>query len=356
MRASRQVSTEAPSTPLCDLLEADLGPEALAGLAEGAGGVPLELWERALLDPAREILGRPGKEFRGRLVDLAWRLGGGAGAPPPALAAMLEIIHAGSMVIDDVEDDSTERRGGPCVHRIHGVPLAINVGNWLYFWPFQILERLALPPARELELRRRMTRTMFDCHFGQALDLGARVGGVARTRLPEVVATITALKTARLVELAASAGALAAGAPDGTVAALGRFGQGLGVGLQMLDDLGNLSGKAAPAKRHEDLRLGRATWPWAWAAELSDDESFAALEEEAGLLCARAAEAGARGEAPPSADGLAARLRERCAGHGRLAAHWHLDRALGSLRASVGPTPLLDLLEAEIARLEESYV
>jgi geranylgeranyl pyrophosphate synthase len=322
------------SDPLSALLERELGPSSRAALTPSAAGVPEPLWRRALLDAARDMLCRPGKEFRGRLTSTAYRLGGGTGAAPDALAAMLEILHAGSLIVDDIEDDSAVRRGRPTLHRLVGLPLALNTGNWMYFLPFALLDDLALPPATELELRRCMTRTLLDCHFGQALDLGARVSDVPQERLADVALTITTLKTGRLMSLAAAAGALVAGAPPSVAQALARFGESLGVGLQMLDDLGNLSDRAAPEKRLEDLRHGRVTWPWAWAAGLLEDDAF-------------------RGLLTMTPDSAAGRLRAVTGGHGRLQAHWLLDRALAELREQLG-RPLPDL-EADVARLEAAY-
>src|SRR5688572_22709055 len=77
-----------------------LAPAALAALGPDAGGVPALLWRRALLAPVEAILGRPGKGFRGRLTELAYRLAGGRAEPPAGLSALLEVVHAGSMIID----------------------------------------------------------------------------------------------------------------------------------------------------------------------------------------------------------------------------------------------------------------
>jgi geranylgeranyl pyrophosphate synthase len=331
-----------------------LSPSALATLAPTARGVPASLWQRVLTGPVTELLARPGKGFRAQLTEIAYRLGGGQGVAPPALAAMLELVHAGSMIIDDIEDDSLVRRGGPAVHRLHGMPLALNAGNWLYFAPFDVLPELGLDADRELHLHRRISRVLLDCHFGQALDLGAQLGTLAQASIPDVVATITALKTGRLLALAAEAGAITAGASQTRAWAIADFGQDLGVGLQMLDDLDNLSGRLPPGKRFEDLRAGRVTWPWAWAAAELDDGAFAALVAERDRLAREAADSDdARGCARWQP--LAARLRATVGAHGRLTCRWHLRQARLRLRAAVGEHAALAALEREIARLEASY-
>jgi geranylgeranyl pyrophosphate synthase len=343
MQARRRLA-ELPPAPLSRLLADELAPQALAALVPEAGPLPGRLWAAALIDPVMELLGRRGKEFRARLTSLAFALAGGRDEPP-ALGAMLEIIHAGSMIVDDIEDDSPERRGGPSLHLMFGLPLALNAGNWMYFFPLELAGRLGLAAEVELALRRRMSRTMLDCHYGQALDLAARLGQVPPQRLRDVALTTSTLKTGRLVRLAAEAGALVGGGDGRTVETLGTFGEALGVGLQMLDDLGNLSGETAPGKRFEDLRGGRVTWAWAWAADRLDQRAFRALEEEGMAV--------ARGER--EADGLAAALRLAVGAEGRLRAHGWLQRALQPVRAAFAGAPALEALERELARLEASY-
>jgi geranylgeranyl pyrophosphate synthase len=344
MGAARSVGRSAAPAAAA-WLERELSPAALGALAPAAPGVPGELWSRSLRDVVLEMAGRPGKEFRARLTGLAYRLSGGQGDAPAALAAMLEVIHAGSMIVDDIEDGSLTRRDRPALHQQFGVPLALNAGNWMYFLPLDAAGRLGLAPAGELALRRLMTRVMLDCHYGQALDLGARIGEVPQAQIADVALTVSTLKTGRLMGLAAAAGAIVAGAKPAMGQALAAFGEALGIGLQMLDDLGNLSASTSPDRRHEDLRQGRVTWPWAWAAALLDPPEFRRLEGQG-----RAAAAGDAAPAP-----LAAALRRTAAAHGRLQAHWHLEQALAGLRQTVGRSPLLPALEAELARLEVSY-
>ena len=368
-RASAPTTTvaapaNAPSTrPLAALL----GPRALAALVPAAD-VPMGLWRKVLVDPVQELLIRPGKGFRARLTEIAFRLAGGQGQPPPALAAMLEVVHAGSMIVDDIEDDSLERRGGPTVHRIHGVPLALNAGNWMYFAPFALLRDLGLGADAELHLHRCVSRVLLDCHFGQALDLGARPGEVRQTQIADVVKTMSVLKTGRLLALAAEAGAITAGASGARAIALADFGEALGVGLQMLDDLGNLSGRAPADKRYEDLRCGRLTWPWAWAASQLDETKFAGLVDERDRLEREEKADLHAGPAlrpkPARWQPLAVSLRGLVGAHGRLAVHWHLREALCQLRDDLNAAPgadadaaapVMDALEREIARLEASY-
>jgi geranylgeranyl pyrophosphate synthase len=306
-------------------------------------------WEEALLAPVNDILGRPGKAIRARLVDAGFALVRPGHAAPPAATALLEILHAGSLVVDDIEDDSKTRRGGKTIHRIHGVPKALNAGNWMYFLAIQQIEQLDLAPDAQLALYREVNRTLFDCHRGQALDIGLRVGDVSQVEVPTLVAETSLLKTGALTALACSLGARVAGGTLEQVAALGRFGRELGLALQQLDDLGNLAGKGAGAKRHEDLRNGRLTWPWAWAAELLDPLAYQNLQ-----WAARAVGSTGLG-AHPNTRALAEALVRVAGPHRRHFIVHRLRGMLGELGSLFPASDEITRIREQIRLLEESY-
>ena len=52
-----------------------------------------------------------------------------------------ELIHNGTIIIDDIEDGSETRRGEPCLHIKHGEDLAINLGNTMYYMPMSLILR-----------------------------------------------------------------------------------------------------------------------------------------------------------------------------------------------------------------------
>jgi geranylgeranyl pyrophosphate synthase len=355
-RARRQSDTR-----LAALVDDVLDPSALAELAHvedwplGAAAttaLPAATWDQALGDAAREILSRPSRRFRGRLAEIGFRLAAGGAEPPRELAAIVELIHAGSLIVDDIEDGSVARRGAPALHLTRGLGPALNGANWMYFWALQMIAQLE--PRAPL-VRERLYRTSIDamarCHLGQSLDLSCAVWQLPRADVNRVVATSTVLKTGALMELSAHLGALVGGAPADREEALTRFGRRLGVGLQMLDDFGNLTGGSDgnAAKAREDLRNATPTWPWALAAERLDDPSFSALQA-AGREVARSRDADGA-----AARTLAAQLRAVVGFEGRRRASRYLARALGDLRATVDDRPEVALVASEIRRLEVSY-
>jgi hypothetical protein len=80
---------------------------------------------------------------------------------------VVESLHAGSLIVDDIEDDSDLRRDAATLHRIYGVPVALNAGNWLYFWPQVLLSRIPLTDEAPERPRR---GAMPDAAISQALD------------------------------------------------------------------------------------------------------------------------------------------------------------------------------------------
>lgn len=351
---SPPVAAEEPASPLLALLE--------EALRDNDAGLPAHLWERALLAPAREFLCRPGKRFRARLVEACWAVAGGrAEDAPQELPLVIELLHAGSLIVDDIEDGSPSRRGAPALHHVYGLPLALNTGNWLYFWPLTLIDRAAdrigLGAARRAELHRRARLALLRCHQGQALDLALKVTELAQHEVPRVVKATTQLKTGALMELAAALGGIAGGADGARVEAVTRFGRELGAGLQMLDDLGGITARARWDKGCEDLRLGRPTWPWAWAAVASSAAAFGALQGRARALVvadhARAADDGAADDG--AAEDLAGVLVRLVGVTGRARVQSSLRLALAVLEDALGPSPALDAISAEIRRLEASY-
>lgn len=318
---------------------------ACGGASELDGSVPAAVWRNALAGPAAEFLSRPGKGLRSSIVRAGWELGGGAvDALPDRLPLVIEILHAGSLIVDDVEDGSTERRGGPALHQLVGVPLAINTGSWMYFWALAELAELGLSPAAELAAHRATATALVRCHQGQALDLATRIWDLGPDSIGAVVSATTRLKTGALCMLAAELGAISAGAPPAVVGAVRRFAGAMGTGLQMLDDLGSLASPARRAKAREDLEGGRPTWPWAWLAE---------VQPFAWARCVTLARAVAAGTG--DIDELADMLLDAILAVGRPRVRLTLATALTELESTVGASSITEQIATELSRMEASY-
>jgi geranylgeranyl pyrophosphate synthase len=283
------------------------GAELTQLLALRHGAVGEEIWHAALMKPVLDLATRPAKHFRARLVELAYRLTSGAVRFSPMerercdiLANVAELIHAGSLIVDDIQDGSTIRRGAPALHLRYGVPLALNAGNWLYFWPFELIKKVGLSKQGEILAAERCQRMLLRAHFGQALDVGTDIERIEQNQVPGVCLAAMELKSGALMGFALVLGGLLAGVSERGLSVLDQFGHDLGVALQMFDDLGNVQGKREPAKQYEDLLLGRPSWVWACAArdygrddylqfaeavhKLPDRESLESWLERSGLI------------------------------------------------------------------------
>ncbi|HEY6039289.1 MAG TPA: polyprenyl synthetase family protein [Kofleriaceae bacterium] len=173
----------------------------------------------------------PGKRLRPAIVIAAAEACGGTREAALPAAAALEMLHAYTLVHDDLPamDDDDERRGRPTVHVAFGEAIAILAGDGLLTEAFATLAELGPRAADAVRvLAQRAGRE--ELLLGQAIDLHApprTLGEIERMH---------AAKTGALFAAAGELGAIAAGAPPATCAALGRYGLAIGIAFQHADD------------------------------------------------------------------------------------------------------------------------
>jgi geranylgeranyl pyrophosphate synthase len=195
-----------------------------------------------------------GKRWRPFLLAAVWRaMQTDAEAPLPSylrsLAMAVECFHKASLIHDDMEDDDTQRYGRPTVHVAHGAAVALNVGDLLLGEGYRLLAEAELPP----ETRAAMLRVAADGHRRLCLGQGEELDWATRPRplSLEQVLEIMQYKTAPAFEVALRIGAIAAGAEQDQLDALGRYSLALGTAYQIRDDLDDLIGDGS------DLRAER---------------------------------------------------------------------------------------------------
>ncbi|MDR1858259.1 MAG: polyprenyl synthetase family protein [Treponema sp.] len=218
----------------------------------------------AVAAPGRDLLSRGGKRWRPLLMTLVCEaLGGGDAALP--LVPLVEFCHNASLIHDDIEDSSDERRGQPAVHIVHGVDAAINGGCFLYFLPLACIDAWAanLEPATadfcKAEIYSLWGGYMRKLHLGQAIDIDWHRNFEPIPSVEEYRA-MCALKTGCLARFAAELGAAAAGA-SGAARQLGEAAEKLGVGFQILDDVKNLTTGLPGKRRGDDIVEGKKSLP-----------------------------------------------------------------------------------------------
>jgi octaprenyl-diphosphate synthase len=239
------------------------------------------------------VLGQ-GKRLRPLLFVLSARTCGGAGEDLYRLSAIFEIIHAASLLHDDVLDNAEVRRKKPASAKVWGNHAAVLGGDFLYSKVFSYVVTFGNPRILEI-----LTDTSLRMAEGQMLEL-AHTGDWDLTR--DTYMEIITSKTAVLTSAACACGAAAAGAGELEIDALGRFGLDLGVTFQMIDDLLDYTGAEEVFGKPvgKDLREGKVTLPLI--------RTLAAMgSEEANRIRKRFATGGVREE---EVDRLIRRVRE----------------------------------------------
>ena len=264
-----------------DAALADLVERALASLPGPVGAA------------VRYSLEGGGKRLRGVLFLAAYRAAGGLG-DAAALAAAIEVVHAYSLVHDDLPcmDDDDMRRGRPTVHRAFGVAAATAAGVAMV----PLAAREAARAARTMGLDPAVTGRIVE-ELMRASGAGGMVGGQLLDLEGEgqpldlvALERIHRAKTGALIAAAVTLGGLAAGAPPQRLAALERFGASAGLAFQIADDVLDVTattdqlGKTAG----KDQAFGKSTYP----ALLGVDGAVARADALVAEGCAALAGAG----------------------------------------------------------------
>jgi octaprenyl-diphosphate synthase len=212
---------------------------------------------RVLLTPVKDMLSRGGKRWRPLLMTLVCEsLGGGDTALP--LTPLIEFSHNATLIHDDIEDDSEERRGKPAVHKIYGVDTAINAGSFLYFLALSCVE--SYKGDSKALVYKLWAEYIRGLHLGQAIDISWHRKVSFIPTIDEYF-VMCALKTGSLARLAAEAGAYSAGASAETALKFGDAAEKLGIGFQILDDVKNLTTGIPGKLRGDDVVEGKKSLP-----------------------------------------------------------------------------------------------
>ena len=220
---------------------------------------------RRLHEAMRYAVFNGGKRIRPLLV---YASGECLGVPEQQLdapAAAIELVHAFSLVHDDLPamDDDDLRRGKPTLHRQYGEATAILAADALQPLAFGVLADIRDVPA---DARARLVKLVADAcgstgmTGGQSMDLSAE----GQTLSAGDIETMYALKTGALIHAAVvSATLLADKLPAEQEAAINAFGRIVGIAFQIKDDILDVEGETDVIGKEAgaDERLGKATYP-----------------------------------------------------------------------------------------------
>jgi geranylgeranyl diphosphate synthase, type I len=206
----------------------------------------LEPLNKAIADPIWDILDRGGKRWRPALFILICEALGKKVDWCLDFAIIPEVIHNGTLVVDDIEDSSEVRRGKPCTYKLFGNDIAINAGNAMYYLPLLpiMVQRKQLSAEAQRDVYEIYVQEMINLSMGQAMDITWHRGIANADELSEGdYLQMCAYKTGTLARMSAKMAAVLAGAEPKLVEKLGRLAECIGVAFQMQDDILDLTGE-----------------------------------------------------------------------------------------------------------------
>ncbi len=257
------------------------------------------------------VLPGTGKRLRPALSLLIGRMGSANAEALNHMAVGVELLHTASLVHDDIVDESDTRHGGATLYARVGNALAVLVGDYLFSQAAQ-----ECVSTGDLQVVRLFAETLGAMAQGQILDANRQLGGhhawqtVTRERYFRTIRG----KTASLFVLACQGTGQLAGMSPAQVAALGAYGESLGLAFQVVDDILDFTSTEQQLGKPvgSDLRQGTITLPVILLRDrqLADGRLQAAFEsEDVDTQVRLVQESGAIPAAFEEADSLVSRAR-----------------------------------------------
>ena len=239
-------------------LEDEFGRDTVSGVA-------------AITEIGEYLRAGGGKRIRPALLLLSAKLLNYQGRGAVRLGAVVEIIHTATLVHDDIIDDAKTRRGRPAANTQWGNSKCVLAGDWLYMQAFKIAVQER--NFRILDTLIDLTQQMVEGELLQMETLGKLI------TLDEHFDLIFR-KTACLFSVCMRLGAILGGATEAQEAALGKYGHGLGMAFQIVDDVLDLTASEEVLGKPvaSDLREGKVTMAVIHALERCTPEERRKIE------------------------------------------------------------------------------
>jgi geranylgeranyl pyrophosphate synthase len=196
-------------------------------------------------------------------------------------AMSIEAFHKASLVHDDIQDGDEFRYGQPTLHMEHGVPTAINVGDYLIGLGYRLVSRDTneIGADTAADILNKLAEAHTKLSEGQGAELVWRDSRDKRITPAEAL-KIYALKTAPAFEAALYSGMRLAGPADGYDQPATHLARHLGIAFQILNDLQDWQGDDFnKLTLGGDVLGGRPTVLWALALEGLEDQDRRQLEQ-----------------------------------------------------------------------------
>ena len=225
----------------------------------------------------RYALASGGKRIRPALVLLAARAcGARESSRAVMLASVAEMMHAATLIHDDILDRAATRRGRPSTMAQWGAEVSVLVGDFLYSRAVQML-------VADEDLR--IMRAFADATVAMTEAEVLQLQHLWNLKMPEPdYLAIVGGKTAALMSASCRGGALVAAPPDNVLEALAGYGLHLGIGFQLVDDALDYVAREERLGKPvaSDFREGKITYPILHVMAVASGADRAALAEMAG--------------------------------------------------------------------------
>jgi octaprenyl-diphosphate synthase len=236
-----------------------------------------------------------GKRLRPALALLAGGATGNIGPEHFDLAVVVELIHAATLIHDDILDSADLRRGQPTANAKWGNSLSVLLGDCLFAHALKLASGF-----RSSEMMRRMAEAASEVCSGEIMQTQRRFD--LKLSVPDYYRIIE-MKTGALFAVATELGAFLNGATPALIGAMRNFGLRFGTAFQIYDDVLDLAGDQARAGKTlgSDLRKGKLTLPVLYLLQNSEPQErdricgiiLQGSDEEIASLVGRAVETGA---------------------------------------------------------------
>ncbi len=216
---------------------------------------------KAISEPFWDLIDRGGKRWRPALLLITYEALGGRAEDILDITIIPEIIHNGTLIVDDVEDNGDFRRGKECIHKIYGVDVAVNVGNTMYYLPLlALLNNKKIDSDKMLAIMRCYVEEMLRLSLGQAMDIAWHKGLVEEIT-EEHYMQMCSFKTGSLSRMAVGIAGIMAGADHKLLESLKEFAESLSIAFQIQDDILNIVGDMTKYGKEigGDIKEGKRT-------------------------------------------------------------------------------------------------
>lgn len=234
-------------------------------LVDKDSGYNTRLLQKTVSDPLWNFLDRGGKRWRPVLFLLILEAFSGDVRRAKDFLIIPELIHNGTLVVDDIEDTSILRRGQPCLHHLFGQDVALNAGNLIYFLPLKLFfkKQNEFPPAVFQRAYQTYIQEMINVSIGQAIDIGWH-RDLALPRREKDYYEMCRQKTGAMARLSVKLAAIFAGVASRTINKLSEVAEKMGVAFQIQDDVLDIDLKGEKRSKFgksfgNDIKEGKKT-------------------------------------------------------------------------------------------------